>query len=89
MEHDEVAQHIEDTTLSAAEFKELYGFEHNCHCLQDWHDTNLELVSKCYTELCDDALTTCHRFKGLVADLERRNTMLRVQIEALGVDPIG
>jgi hypothetical protein len=83
-EYDEVAKEVEANAMAREEFAELYGFDHDCHCAADWMEGRTGLVSECYTELCDDALTTCHRFKGELADAERKLGVLRVQIGELG-----
>ena len=67
-----------------SEFKDLYGFEHNCRCRQDWEEENVGLVSECYTKLCDDALEQCFKLKGQVADKDRKLDILRVQVSELG-----
>jgi hypothetical protein len=87
MENDEVFAELEANTLPSSEFVEMYGFEHNCHCASDWVEGRTGLVAECYTELCDDALTQCHTFKGKIAELERTASVLRVQVGELGGEP--
>ena len=44
-----------------AQFTDMYGFDHNCHCAKDYSDGALAQVTECYLELTDDALETCAR----------------------------
>lgn len=87
MEHDEVFEELEANTLPSSEFEEMYGFEHDCHCASDWAEGRTGLVSECYTNLCDDALTQCHKYKGLLAQRDRELATLRVQVGELGGEP--
>lgn len=87
--HDEYSELLRLNTMPSAEFQDLYGFEHNCRCAQDWIDGNTGLVSECYTKLCDDALTRCHEFKGQLAEAERTLVNLRLQVAELGGEPRG
>ena len=86
-EFDEVEREIDEAALPSAEFEEMYGFEHNCHCAEDWMEGKTGLVSECYTELCDDALTQCHKYKGELAGRARELAVLRVQVAELGGEP--
>lgn len=86
-EMDDVARELEENTLPSSEFEELYGFEHNCHCASDWVEGKHGLVSECYTELCDDALTRCHEYKGELAERDRELAVLRIQVTELGGEP--
>lgn len=39
-----------------ADFLEKYGFEHECHCAEDWASGNLGVVAVCYLNMCRDSL---------------------------------
>lgn len=85
--HDDIAREIDANALPSEEFEEMYGFTHDCHCAADWMEGRTGLISECYTELCDDALTQCHRFKGEIAGLQRSLGLLRAQVAELGGEP--
>jgi hypothetical protein len=38
------------------QFAEMYGFDHDCHCAQDYADGKMAEVTECYLSLTDDAL---------------------------------
>ena len=82
---DELVEQLDE--LPEKDFKDLYGFEHDCHCASDWKDGNTGMVSMCYTEMCDDALKRCHEYKGEVAHLKRKIGVLRDQVRAKGEEP--
>lgn len=78
---------MEDMAEQVKEFSDLYGFEHDCHCKEDFEEGKVGLVSECYIGLTDDALTQCSKFKGKLAELERTLTNLRIQVTELGGEP--
>lgn len=57
-EYEDNAEHINDDEdiASAEEFLEKFGFEHECHCAEDWATGNLGVVSICYLNMCKEAL---------------------------------
>jgi len=72
---------------AAEEFKEMYGFDHDCHCKEDWEEGNVGLVSECYTKMVNEALKQCHLYKGEVAELERSILLLQMQIREMDSEP--
>jgi hypothetical protein len=76
-----------------AQFKDMYGFDHDCHCAQDYTDGALAQVTECYLELTDDALETCARLnwenqtlQGMVQTMVGMNDNLMTLIKESGID---
>lgn len=84
---DDYGKYLEATRTSSEEFEELYGFPHECHCAADWENGDCGIVSECYMGLSDDALAQCHKFKGELADVDRKADALRLQVAELGGEP--
>lgn len=66
----------------------MYGFDHDCHCAQDYAEGKLAQVTECYLSLADDALDTCQRLlwenntlQGMVAAMVSMNDSLIKTIE--------
>jgi len=79
-----------------AQFAAMYGFDHDCHCAQDYADGKLAQVTQCYLGLTDDALDAAARLnwenqtlQGMVATLVKMNDSLITTLEEanLGIDP--
>jgi hypothetical protein len=88
----EVVENVEELidkieAKASIDFADLYGFEHDCHCAEDWKTGNTGMVSECYTQMCDDALNQCHLFKGEIAHLKRKVGVLRDQLREKGEEP--
>ena len=84
---DDYAEYLERTKTPSEEFEEMYGFPHDCVCASDWETGNCGVVSECFMRLSDDALARCHKYKGEVADLERKMAVLRNQVSELDGEP--
>lgn len=84
---DDYREYLEASRTPSEEFEELYGFPHDCRCVQDWEEGNCGVVSNCFMQLSDDALDQCHHYKGKVAELERTAGILRTQVAELGGEP--
>lgn len=41
------------------EFKATYGFEHNCHCGEDYAAGRVGEITQCYHNMMQEALATC------------------------------
>ena len=70
-------QQLEDAA-NVIDFMDEYGFEHDCHCASDWDEGNVGLVSKCYTEMTEDALAACRKMKGELAEAKREIASLKL-----------
>lgn len=76
-----------DEIVNNSDFEDTYGFPHDCHCSSDWEEGKVQLCSECYMGMTEDALRTCHEFKGQIAGLERTSDALRIQVRELGGEP--
>lgn len=68
-------------------FKEKYGFDHDCHCLEDAEAGNLAAVSMCYLTMTDQALEACESYRGAIKEERAANAQLRIQLKELGAEP--
>lgn len=73
-----------DAAVNTIDFADMYGFEHNCRCAEDWAMGAVGTVSECYTKMTNDALEACMRMKGELAEKDRELASLRLQM----LDPI-
>ena len=78
------------------QFAAMYGFDHDCHCAQDYAEGKLAQVTECYLTLTDDALENSARLnwenqtlQGMVQSLVQMNDDLMKALEAEGgeIDP--
>lgn len=64
----ELLGHLMDETAAvnaaAAEWRDTFGFAHNCHCDRDYATENMLTVTECWAQMVDDALETCVILKG-------------------------
>lgn len=80
-------QEDQDEVNGGDEFRELYGFTHECHCADDWAEGNVGLVSACYLGMCQEALDGLRdKIKELKAS-EATNAQLRIQLIEAGLEP--
>lgn len=70
----------------ADEFKEVYGFEHHCHCDEDYSAGRVGEVTECYAGMIVDSLATCaklnHEKKQLMQMVSTLMEMNETLIEA-------
>lgn len=78
------------------QFAAMYGFDHDCHCAQDYAEGKLAQVTQCYLALTDDALETAARLnwenqtlQGMVNTMVSMNDSLMSALEeaGLGINP--
>lgn len=69
-----------DAAVNTVDFEDMYGFKHECRCAEDWIEGNVGTVSKCYTQMTNDALEACLRMKGELAEKDRELASLRLQM---------
>lgn len=72
-----------------SEFFKAYGFEHNCHCLSDYHEGNVEPATHCFLELHEKAMEELAECRKKLGFYETVIAHLRVQIVELGGKPRG
>lgn len=64
----ELLGHLMDETAAinaaSAEWKDTFGFTHNCHCDRDYATEQMLSVTECWAQMVDDALETCVTLKG-------------------------
>lgn len=75
------------TMVNNSDFEDRYGFTHDCHCDKDWQEGDVAMASHCFMQMAEDALAQCFKFKGTVADLERKLDALRIQVREEGGEP--
>lgn len=75
------------------QFQQMYGFDHDCHCAQDYAEGRLAQVTQCYLGLTDDALETSARLnwenqtlQGMVESLVQMNDDLLTALKDAGVE---
>jgi hypothetical protein len=86
-EDEDYAEYLDAVAENVEDFEELYGFSHDCHCKEDWDEGDVGIVSRCYTEMVNDALTQCNKFKGMTAEQDRIILLLQMQVRELGAEP--
>lgn len=79
----------QDEMNASDEFFQLYGFEHNCRCADDWAEGNLGLVSVCYLEMCREALDLLKTTRQEIADVKAENAQYRIQLIEAGIEVNG
>lgn len=81
-EYEEDAEHINDDgdIASAEEFFEKFGFQHECHCAEDWATGNLGVVSICYLNMCKEALENLESTREELAAVTDEVAELRVAL---------
>ncbi len=48
----------------AEAWKNQFGFEHNCHCDEDYANDAMGTVTECWALMAEDAIETCSIFKS-------------------------
>lgn len=73
-------------------FNEIYGFDHDCHCSQDYTDGKLGEVTQCFLTLTSQALHRCAEatyenrvLTGLVEELLKVNEDLMTMMKDAGM----
>jgi hypothetical protein len=69
-----IAQLDQDSAAFAEtreQFIEMYGFDHDCHCAQDYAEGKVSTVTECYLDLIDDAMETCAKLNWEKQTLEK------------------
>lgn len=69
-----------DTIENAAEFKEKYGFDHECRCAEDWESGNLGVVAVCYLNMCRDALEALAKEREKIVETDTELAELRIKV---------
>lgn len=69
----------------------LYGFDHDCHCSQDYTDGSLGTVTKCFMQLTSQALARCAEatheikvYRAMLDELLAMNNDLVKMMDDLG-----
>lgn len=88
LNYEEYARYLEGSKTPSEEFVEMYGFPHECHCSEDWLTGEVGVVANCWLQMSDDALEQCHKYKGELADRERKLAILRTQVASKGETPL-
>lgn len=63
-------------------FLKTYGFEHDCHCAEDYEAGNVGMVSDCWAQMCNDALAKCAAQKTEIEGLKIAKAELEIQLSA-------
>lgn len=70
----------EEAIESPEEFAEKYGFDHECHCGDDWASGNLAVVSVCYVNMIREALDVLAETRSELKNTEEELGALRIQV---------
>ena len=81
---DEVSGDTAKFNADKLAFEEEYGFDHDCHCDEDWASGNLSVVSVCYMGLVNDAMNTLSSKVKELKSKEREIAKLRVALADAG-----
>ena len=68
----------QDNVNNTDEFRNRYGFEHNCRCAEDWAVGNLGVVAVCYLNMCRDAMETLAAIQETLAEKDQQIAELRI-----------
>ncbi len=89
-DHDELHelyQEEQDALNESDTFEDMYGFEHQCRCADDWAEGNLGVVSVCYLEMTNDALDALVEARKELTANKASNAALQMQVVELGGTP--
>lgn len=74
-----------------AAFRSAYGFDHDCHCAEDYSKGNTEAVTQCFLGMAQDALTRCaqatyeiHMLNLYLSEMLKMTQDLAKMLEDLG-----
>ena len=83
-EEDEVSeveyQEDQDAVNNSDDFRARFGFDHECHCADDWAVGNLGVVAVCYLNMCRDAMEHLAAARQEVAQRDDEIAALRIQL---------
>ena len=80
-EHDETHEEYQadqDEINENDVYMELYGFEHDCHCADDWAEGNWAVVSQCYVNMAGQALAHLEEVNKELSTLKAEIVELRM-----------
>ena len=83
-EDDEVSdveyQEDQDAVNNSDDFRARFGFDHECHCADDWAVGNLGVVAVCYLNMCRDAMEHLATARQQLAERDDEIAALRIQL---------
>jgi hypothetical protein len=83
-EDDEVSeveyQDDQDAVNNSDDFRARFGFDHECHCADDWSVGNLGVVAVCYLNMCRDAMEHLASARQEISQKDDEIAALRIQL---------
>lgn len=73
-------QDDQDAVNNSDDFRARFGFDHECHCADDWAVGNLGVVAVCYLNMCRDAMEHLATARAEVAQRDDEIAALRIQL---------
>lgn len=73
-------QEEQDAVNNSDDFRARFGFDHECHCADDWAIGNLGVVAVCYLNMCRDAMEHLAVARAEIATKDDEIAELRIQV---------
>lgn len=73
-------QEDQDAVNNSDDFRARFGFDHECHCADDWAIGNLGVVAVCYLNMCRDAMEHLASARRELAERDDEIAALRIQL---------
>lgn len=73
-------QEDQDAVNNSDDFRARFGFDHECHCADDWAVGNLGVVAVCYLNMCRDAMEHLASARQELAQRDDEIAALRIQL---------
>lgn len=70
----------QDAVNNSDDFRSRFGFDHECHCADDWAVGNLGVVAVCYLNMCRDAMEHLAAARKELAAKDNELAELRIQV---------
>lgn len=70
----------QDAVNNSDDFRARFGFDHECHCADDWAAGNLGVVAVCYLNMCRDALEYLASARSELAQRDDEIAALRIEL---------
>lgn len=73
-------QEEQDAVNDSDDFRDRFGFDHQCQCADDWAAGNLGVVAVCYLNMCRDAMEYLAEARAELAAKDDELAQLRIQL---------
>lgn len=70
----------QDAVNNSDDFRSRFGFDHECHCADDWAVGNLGVVAVCYLNMCRDAMEHLAAAQTALAAKDEEIAELRIKV---------